>query len=93
MTPFIKNFKATTIMKAFVLQAMAATIVIFMAVTMKAKYDKYTDKHGQNVVNVQITWRSVVFTLLFTFATALLSYFMMFWVFGYGGGMLIQTPC
>ena len=91
MIPFIKNFKATTIVKAFILQAMAATIVIFIAVTLKGKYDKYTDKHGTTIVN-EITWRSVVFTLLFTFATALFAYSMMFWIFGYGGGMLIQTP-
>jgi len=89
ISPLIKNFRATNIWKAFVLQSIVATIIIFMAVTLKAKYDKYTDEHGESVVN-EITWKSVVFTLLFTFATALFSYSLMFWIFGYGGGMLVQ---
>lgn len=91
MLPLVKNFKATTIIKAFILQAIVATVIIFMAVTLKAKYDKYTDKHGEPVVS-EITWKSVVFTLFFTFATALFAYAFMFWIFGYGGGMLVQQP-
>lgn len=90
MIPLIKNFKANTIFNAFILQSIVATIVIFMAVTLKAKYDKYTDVNGQEILN-QITWRSVVFTLMFTFATAIFSYSIMFWLFGFGGGMLVKN--
>lgn len=90
MIPLIKNFKAKTIFNAFILQSIVATIVIFMAVTLKAKYDKYTDVNGQEILN-EITWRSVVFTLMFTFATAIFSYSIMFWLFGFGGGMLVKN--
>jgi ABC-type spermidine/putrescine transport system permease subunit I len=90
MIPLIKGFKATSIWKAFILQAVAATIIIFIAVTLKTKYDKYTDIRGEQVFS-SITWKSVVFTLLFTFAAALFAYATMFWIFGFGGGMLVQT--
>lgn len=86
----IKGFKATSVWKAFILQSIASTIIIFIAVTLKAKYDKYTDIHGNEVYS-SITWKSVIFTLFFTFAAALFAYTSMFWLFGFGGGMLVQT--
>ena len=90
MLPLVKGFKATSIWKAFILQSIAATIIIFIAVTLKAKYDKYTDIQGNEVYS-NITWKSIIFTLLFTFAAALFAYASMFWLFGFGGGMLVQT--
>lgn len=44
--PLIHHFRATNIWKAFVLNSIATTLVIFIAMTVKSSLDTYTDKDG-----------------------------------------------
>ena len=43
--PLINNFRATNIWKAFILNSIAAAIVIVIGVTVKAHYDTYHLDH------------------------------------------------
>jgi hypothetical protein len=85
----IRNFKSTTIWKAFVLNAMTSSLTIFIAITVKTYLDKYNinDDNSNNVSPIYIN----IVTLLVTFSTALFSYYIMFQIFGFGGGMLSQS--
>ena len=81
----IKHFRSTSIWKAFVLNAMTASLTIYIAITVKAYLDRYEiEKGGKNGTTV---YNSVI-TLLVTFCTALFSYYLMYQIFGFGGGML-----
>ena len=80
----IKNFRSTSILKAFVLNAMTVSLTIFIAINVQAylnKRDIDSNNDGNNVYNS-------VITLMITFSTALLSYYIMYQLFGFGGGML-----
>jgi hypothetical protein len=82
----IKHFHSTSIWKAFILNAMAASLTIFIAITVKSYLDKYDIEKEGDTSGLTI-YKSIV-TLLVTFFTALLSYFIMYLLFGFGGGML-----
>lgn len=47
--PLIHHFRATNIWKAFVLNSIATTLVIFIAMTVKSSFDTYTDKDGNHL--------------------------------------------
>ena len=47
--PLIHHFRATNIWKAFVLNSIATTLIIFIAMTVKSRFDTYTDKDGNNL--------------------------------------------
>lgn len=81
-TPLIKGFQSTTIFKAFVLNALVSTLIIFMATTIRKYYDDLTHKDKNNTTNL-------LKTLLFTFITAISSYMLLYVIFGFGQGMLI----
>ena len=83
----IKGFRSTSVWRAFILNSVASTLVIFIAITIKEKLDKFVDKDHEVVRNTDI--KSIVFTLLFTFLASMAAYTIMYIVFGFGGGMLI----
>lgn len=39
--------KSTTIWKAFILNSIVSTLVIVLAITIKDRMDKYSDKEGE----------------------------------------------
>lgn len=86
----IKQFKATNVWKAFTLNSIVAALVIFIAMWVKGKLDKYTDKKGDNIDRTT-TWQSIVVTLISTFAASFLAFTLMYFIFGYGGGQLVNT--
>jgi hypothetical protein len=84
----IKHFRSTSLWKAFVLNAICTTLTIFIAVTVNNYLDKI-DKNNDDKNNDKYTAiLNTILTLLITFCTALLSYYIMYITFGYGGGML-----
>lgn len=86
--PIIKNFKSTNVWNAFFLNSLASTLIIFIAVTVKERYDTYTDKKDQEI-NRTTSAKSILFTILATFFATYFAYIIMYLVFGYGGGMLV----
>ena len=85
----IKHFQSTSIWKAFVLNAMAASLTIYIAITTKAYLDKYniSPNEKSDIDNISTLYNSIL-TLMITFCTVLLSYIIMYQIFGFGGGML-----
>lgn len=85
----IVNFKSTTVWKAFTLNALASSIIIVLAIVIKSKLDKYTIE--KNKITRESTLASVSYTFLFTFISTFLAYALMFFIFGFGSGMLAQN--
>lgn len=83
----IKDFKADTIWKAFILNSLLSSIIILLAIVIKGKLDNYTDEKG-NQVQRNTTWKSITLTFILTFITTFLAYQVMYFIFGFGGGML-----
>ena len=104
---FIKNFKSTNIWKAFILNSIATTIIIFVSITTKNYLDHYTTINYNASLNSknttkdiidqdhkiirQTNFQSVLITLLITFSTSMLAYTIMYILFGFGGGMLLPS--
>ena len=104
---FIKNFKSTNIWKAFVLNSIATTIIIFVSITTKNYLDNYTtinytaSLNSKNTTKYSIdqdhkiirktNFQSVLITLLITFSTSMLAYTIMYILFGFGGSMLVTS--
>lgn len=97
--PLIHHFTSSTIWKAFVLNSIAASLVIFIAVTTKKIFDSYFDDNGDDDIedddhnvdkkqNHTTNPLSVFLTLTSTFMTSMLAYTILYVLFGFGGGMI-----
>jgi len=87
--PIIKGFKSTSVWKAFLLNSFASTLVIFIAVTVKERYDTFTNKKNEEI-NRSTNFKSIGLTLIATFIASMVAYVFMWIVFGFGGGMLVD---
>lgn len=88
--PLFNNFTASNIWKAFVLNSIAASVIIFIALTVKQTFDTYgVDTSQTDVPTTNVG--SVILTLGSTFVSSLLAYTIMYTFFGFGGGMLATT--
>lgn len=88
--PLISGFKSTNVWRAFILNSLASTLVIFIAMTVKERYDHYTDKKN-NEINRTTNLTSIGLTIVATFIASMFAYTIMWLVFGYGGGMLVAA--
>ena len=81
----ISGFKATSIWKAFFLNSLILAIVAVGAVESKAFVEKlgWFEDHDEVV--------KALGTFLITFFVGLFSYLLMYLVFGFGGGMLVDV--
>ena len=97
--PIIHHFTSSNIWKAFVLNSIASALIIFIAMVTKKRFDTIhitdDDKEvdDKEVVNKESTNAiSVILTLSTTFITSMVSFTILYVLFGFGGGMLIRTP-
>jgi len=78
--PVFKDFRANTFLKAFLLNAISASIIASSAITVKdrldvlTKYDLYT---------------KIILTFIITFIITLCSFGVLYYLFGFGGGMMV----
>jgi hypothetical protein len=79
--PIIHDFSSSNTWKAFILNSIAASLVIFIAMTTQKSLDKYS---GSKVI-------SVVLTLSTTFVTSMVAFSIMFVIFGFGSGMVSRS--
>lgn len=94
--PFIKTFYATTIFKAFVLNALAVALIATFAVEMRKELN---DVKGRFYLFVnpffagnQLTERQKALVVaIASFLGAIFVYHFLFIVFGFGGGMLTSS--
>ena len=83
----IHHFNSTTLWKAFILNALATSLVILIAIVVKRRLDNRLNVDPKQPVE-KFNWYSVTVTLLITFGTSLSAYLIMYIVFGFGRGML-----
>lgn len=91
--PIIKNFRATNVWKAFILNSMLTSIVILVSITSKQYLDNYidVDDDDNNKVIHKTSFKSLIITLILTFIVSMVSYIIMYFTFGFGGGMLAAS--
>lgn len=87
--PLIKGFKATNIWKAFLLNSLLSSIIIVLAIVIKGRLDNYTDKKGKTVTRTS-NFKSISITFGITFVVSFMSYTIMYFLFGFGGAMMIN---
>ncbi len=90
------NFRSTTLWKAFVLNAMVASLTIYIALASKKYLDNIqdideTNPDQLNPDQLNTNWFSATLTIIVTFCTSIISYTIMFILFGFGGSMLSNT--
>ena len=81
------GFRSTTIWKAFILNAIANSIIIFLAIFLKEKFNHVYDKDG-NDVTIKTTWKSSLITMGVTFVATLSTYTLLWFTLGYGMGQV-----
>lgn len=84
----ILKFESTTVWRAFFLNSIVSALIIFLAIYTKENLDKHTD---ENISKRQTTATSVIITIIVTFIASMLAYTFMYFVFGFGGSMLVRT--
>lgn len=77
--PLIKTFKANTVFNAFILAAIFQTILLSLTLSSK----DYVEKFKIN------PFLNFIISILYIFIITLISYTIMYLIFGFGGGMLI----
>lgn len=93
--PLIKSFYATTVLKAFILNAIAVALIATFAVEIRRELD---DVKGQFYMfinpffagNTMTERQKAIVVALASFLGAILVYHIMYVVFGFGGGMLTE---
>jgi len=83
----IKGFRSTDVWNAFVLNGIATSIAVIVAIFLKDFWDKQN-----NSSHVRITKRQIIITFISTFAAVFLAYTALHLIFGFGGGMLVLHP-
>ena len=93
--PLIHSFKATTIRNAFILNSLASTITIVVAILLKNEYNQYFENHAngnvKKIEQVKLTFSQIVTLMFITFLTSMITYTLLYFLFGFGGGMLSPT--
>ena len=85
----VKGFQATTIWKAFILNSIASTLVIFIAISIKDHFDNYSSEtKGTEFVTRRTNVKSVILTLSVTFLSSMTAYILLYILFGFGRGMM-----
>lgn len=88
--PLIEGFRATNVWNAFLLNSVLSSLVIFVAMTIKAHFDTYKDEKGHNVTQ-STNLKSIMITLGVTFCASFVAYVFMYLLVGYGGGLLVSN--
>ncbi len=88
--PLIDGFRSTSVWKAFILNSISSTLVIFIAMYVKQRYDNITYIKKNEQITHTTNLKSVLITLSVTFISFMLAYTIMHFIFGYGGGMLVS---
>lgn len=78
--PIIQNFRANTITKAFILNALAIAITAALSIELRRILNRKLTNTND------VTKTLIVF--VFAFVIAIFTYTLLHVIFGYGGGML-----
>lgn len=84
------EYKATSYLHVFVLNALASALIIVIAIYIKGRFDTFRDSDG-NKVKQRANFRGMFMTFLFTFVASIAGYAFLHYTIGYGEGMIIGT--
>lgn len=92
MFPLIKNFRATTIPKAFILNAIATALIAVLTIEARLYLDTdelgtFVEKYGGFILTER---RKVVIAFITAFIVATITYSLLHFITGYGDGMLVN---
>ena len=95
MFPLIKNFRATGLRNAFILNAVVTAAIVVIAIEIrKAFEDEHTMVYGyfNRLYGTKKLTETQIITIVFpaTFISAILVYIVMYVMFDYGGNFLIK---
>jgi threonine/homoserine/homoserine lactone efflux protein len=74
------EYKANTFRKAFILNAISAALISVFAIV----FTNFIDEHSTDTSNVV----SLIIVFVSTFAFAMITYVLLYIIFGFGGGMI-----
>ena len=89
--PLIKNFRATDVWKAFILNSLLTSVIILVSITSKQYLDNFVEEDDANTTNKNIrktSLQNILISFVLTFIISMLSYTIMYYTFGFGGGMV-----
>ena len=89
--PLIKNFHATDVWKAFILNSLLTSVIILVSITSKQYLDNFVEEDDANTTNKNIrktSLQNILISFVLTFIISMLSYTIMYYTFGFGGGMV-----
>jgi hypothetical protein len=81
------QFHATNYVRAFILNGLASALIIVIAIYIKGKFDTYKDPDGTDITR-ETNFKSMGLTFMFTFLASIAGYVLLYYTFGFGGGML-----
>lgn len=88
--PLYFRFRATDLPRAFTLASMVSAVVVVLGATFKDVIEMAKIPKEERDNHPRTSWGSVFISMLLTFVTAMIVYALMFFIFGYGGGMLVD---
>ena len=92
--PLISGFRSTNVWKAFILNSIASSLVIIIALIVKSNFDTFSNNKNinkdTNGLKQQTNFKSIMLTIIATFISSMIAYSTMYFLFGYGGGMLVN---
>lgn len=88
--PFITGFTSTNVWIAFIFSSFISSLIILIAITVQLNLDKFTDVNN-NEIKQTINIKSLIFTLLVTFIASMIAYSLMYFIFGYGKAMVVNS--
>jgi ABC-type spermidine/putrescine transport system permease subunit I len=80
--PIFKGMTNMSIWKAFFIKAIASSLIIIIAVTVKEKFDTFKDKKDEEII-LTTNIKSIVFTFVATFVATIISYTIVWGFFGH----------
>lgn len=87
--PLIKNFKADTLTKAFIINALIVSIISGLTIEFRLYLED--QKKKTDYFFVPTDKQKIIFTFLMGFIVSIICYLLFFLLIGYGGG-LISIP-
>ena len=96
MFPLVKNFRATGLRKAFVLNALVTAAIVVIAIEIRRAFEdehNYFYGYFNRLYGTKRLSEAQIITIVFpaTFVAALVVYWLMYILFEYGGNFLISS--
>jgi len=84
--PLFRQFRATSVHRAFVLNSLAVSLTVMTALLVEKALLRL--EHGEEALP-KLSAQYVLVVLAATFAASLLSFYSLWIIFDFGGGMLV----